>query len=237
MASRLLRRSGVAVGLIMDMIKWKPDAVYQVGVGGHHEEVDVLLHDWPGTKFYGCEPHPSTNKGLRDNYPGKLYEVAISDHCGEVTLYSKHRHKDGSSLFPHVIRSDERYDEFKVKMTTLDVLFGEPEGKHVLLWVDCEGSELAALQGGERFIKGVEIVNVELASNPPGMGWCKPTDVHWWLLNHGFLRQWQHTDRLSGGQCDAVYVRTHLFHPEFSCCPCMIDEYEKRCNPKETCLK
>ncbi len=90
----------------------------------------------------------------------------------------------------------------------------------VMKSLDCEGSELKALQGAEKFIEGVEVVNLEMTSNPANEGWADPVETHQWLLRHDFLRQTIHTNRSRGGQYDAIYVRTHLHQMRFCSCPC-----------------
>lgn len=234
--SYILRRSGIAVGLIMDLLEWTPDIMYQVGVGLNCQEVvdkggkqGVLPFAWPSLRFVGMEPHPRIVEGLGDNYPGDLHQTAIADFVGTSMLHSKKRHKDGSSLHTHDDKhEDEKYYDVEVPVTTLDTLFpGGPDGEHVLLWVDCEGSELAALRGGEAFLNGVEMVNVELTGKPPGAGWCDCWEVDEWLQEHGFMFQWVHTQRSSAGQRDGIYVRPHMFRPEFACCGCQVKRFKQ----------
>ena len=222
MASYLLRRSGIAVGMIAELIDWKADIIVQVGIGQHHEEIDVLREEWDVKEIIGFEPHPRIYNNLAD-YPGQVEPYAVSNERGEAILYSKQRHKDGSSLYPHHERDDEKYNNIKVDVTTLDYEFDYKLVPRliprILLWLDCEGNELKALQGGEEFIKLVDVVNVELTANPPGDGWCSPVDVHLWLAAHGFWEQWQHSNKSCGGQCDAMYVKSHLFDPKYCCIP------------------
>jgi len=239
MASRLLRRSGIAVGQLCDYMDWIPDVVYQVGIGYYdenhdayvlkygHEEGHVVLHkEWPDTRFVGCEPHPELLKKLTDprsehRYPGRIHECALGDRCGTAVLYSKRRHKVGSSLHPHHERNDETYQSYEVPLFTMDQIWYDPVNadENVLLWLDCEGSELDVLRGGEKFLDRVGILNVELTSSPPGDGWCDPSDVHWWLWDRGFLNQWKHSDRMHIGQWDGIYVRPWLFRPDLCCDP------------------
>lgn len=222
MASRMLRRSGIAVGLVAETLgDWKADTIYQVGIGQYYQEIDVLLEEWgDDVLVFGCEPHPDITKGLAGKYPGLVARCAIGDKEGTATLYSKRKHKDGSSLYPHKeVKEGVSYDEIEVQVTTLDKLFPDPIGGRILLWMDCEGNELAALRGGEKFIKRVEIVNIELTSCPPCEGWCSPVDVHDWLVDRGFYLIGLHTHRISSAQCDGVYVRGHLFNPKYCSVP------------------
>jgi hypothetical protein len=207
-----MRRSGNAVAQVCQRIGWRPSLVVQVGVGGHHQEVDVIRETWPDTEFIGFDPMP-----VKD-YPGEFVQTAISSFIGESTLNVKRRHADGSTLLPMEDSRVRRRE--KVLVETLDHALHLPTSDpddHVLLWVDCEGSELAALMGGERFIKNVEMVNVELTAMQCNSN--SPVDIYNWLVEHGFYMLWVHTMRIPDGQWDCLAVRKHLFCPECCCFP------------------
>lgn len=222
MVSKLMRRSGIAVGLVVDLLSWKPDAVFQVGVGVHCEEIAVMHEEWPDAKFVGMEPHPDVVKEVKSRYPGDLYECAVGDSYGKRTLHGKKRHKDGSSLYPHVDQKKrEEIVDFEVTVVTLDYLFPDPKsyGERILLWLDCEGAELIALQGGANFVGSVDVVNVEMTGVPMGVGWASPSEIHGWLTERGFRRQYIHTQRAFCGQYDGIYVRPRLFRADICCDP------------------
>ena len=221
----LFRRSGLAVHKVCgEYMKWRPASVYQIGIGQYHEEVDVMREQWGNFKLFGCEPHPKLIKDLKENYGGELYEVAISDYEGEAVLYDKPRHKDGSSLLQHT--SDPNDHTYKVSVTTIDKLWANgPEALPCLLWVDCEGSELAVLRGGEKFIDKVDVLNIEITSKEVWQCPSEGVEIHKWIKDHGFRRQWVHTARAHMGQVDVIYVRPHLFIPSICCCQCeLMDE-------------
>lgn len=222
-ASKLLRRSGVACGLIADVLGWRADTVIQVGVGQYHQEVDVLKEEWPGVRFVGFDPCPN----VADDYPGILFQHAISDVDGESVFNVKKHHKDGSSLYE--MDGADGCNKIKVITKRLDsaIVVTEATGR-ILLWLDCEGSELAALHGGEELLKSVEMVNVEMTANPPGKDWCRPEEVHQWLITRGFWLQWIHTGRISSGQSDYVYCRKTLFNPNYCCMPTEIQRFESQ---------
>ena len=224
--SRMLRRSGVAIVTVVEWLDWRPDTVYQVGVGQFHQEVDVMAECWPGVAFFGCEPNPSiVNKTI--DYPGQLLSCAVGDHDGTATLWWTRKHKDGGSLYPF---DSNEHTDVEVDLHTLDSLYldGVQAAGRVLLWLDCEGSELAVLQGGERFMEHVDAVNVEMTSQAP---WIEGkrigqamVDVHRWLIEHGFWRQWVHTQR-NRGQHDAIYVRSEIFQVRCCCSPTEIERW------------
>ena len=217
MASKLLRRSGVAVGLIAELLDWKPAEIWQVGVGIHHEEMEVLRQEWnmPKEKIIGYEANYDVYRAIRDTYPGILFNKALSNYIGESTLVFSPRHSDGSTLKG---LDNQMTIEQPVSVSTLDAVGETQVEPGALLWLDCEGSELDVLRGGHEFLKSVDVVNVEVTGHPFGTGWCKPVDVYLFLKQIGFQLQHIHTQRTTAGQFDAVFVRPHLFQLDYCCC-------------------
>ena len=208
----------MAVGLVAEMLNWRADVVVQAGVGQRHQEVDVLTEEWPGVQFIGFEPHPLDPK----EYNGELKQIALGSEVGHKTLHVKKRHKDGASL--HQFNPDVTTKGIPVDVTTLDLFIKQINknlliGKRLLLWLDCEGSELDVLWGAKEFIEYVDVVNIEMTAKPPGQSWSDPLAVHYWLVKYGFIRQWIHTQNIASGQFDAIYVRPYLFKSEYCCDP------------------
>lgn len=224
MVSKLLRRSGIAAVHISRLLGWSPKMVYQAGIGLHWQEIDCFKECWPDLRFVGCEPHPHLYSSLKKSgkYPGEIHPVALGDHVKTATLYYRQRHRDGSSLNHLYDKENVTTKQVEVEVNTLDNLFGATVGdvKPILLWLDCEGSELDVIKGGKEFIKHVDMINVEMTGKPPADGWCKPWDVHRALIDYGFVLQYIHTFRSHQGQYDAVYVRPQMFRLEYSCSPC-----------------
>jgi len=220
MASRLLRRSGMAFALVAEMLEWQADIVIQVGVGLNHQEVDVLKEEWPDASFYGFEPHPDSFKTIVKKYPGRLFDCALGSVKGTTTLYGARSHKDGFSIHPPKLQLAGQLGTLvTVRVETLDGMFQEPLNGRTLLWLDCEGAEFDVIYGGLKVLQQVEMINVEMTANPNREGWCKPSAVHKALVGWGFRRQWVHSGRISAGQYDAVYVRPHLYKSQYSCDP------------------
>jgi len=225
MASKLLRRSGVSAGLVCDRIGYRPDTVVQVGIGLNHEEVNVLKAEWPECRFIGFEAHPGIASRVRESYPGEVIGEAVSNQVGDACLCEKLRHKDGSSLFQFDAGLSVS-NILPVPTTTLDEGLSGGDGLgDVLLWLDCEGSELSALEGAGKFLQHVRVINIEMTPNPPSPTWPSTVEVHNYLESEGFLLQWIHTQR--GTQYDAIYVRPRLFRQEYCCCPFTIQKCEK----------
>lgn len=222
MPSALMRRSGIASVHISKLIGWNPSTVIQAGVGFNYQEIDCIKEQWPDVCFLGFEPNVRVFNKIKETYPGTLVNKAIGDKVEQSTLYYRQRHKDGSTLNKlHDVEGATTL-ETKVFVSTFDTEMDDIHScnKPILLWLDCEGNELKALRGGRNFIKYIDMVNVEMTGKPPGVGWCKPWEVHKKLVDYGFVLQYIHTFRSSAGQYDAVYVRPEMFHLEYSNSPC-----------------
>jgi len=220
--SKLLRRSGNAVAQTCICIDWRPDIIWQIGVGVHHQEVDCLLETWEDIRIVGFEPHPKTYRDIKNKYPGELLNLAVGKYTGEATLYSKPRHKDGSSTRKHS-NPDNNLHPIQVNQIILDCHYIKSLSNRLgqgrsLLWLDCEGSELDVLQSGERFLEGIQAVNIEMTGPSSGDDWATPIQLHTWFVGRGFYLQMIHTNRIMAGQYDALYVRKEIFSPDFTNC-------------------
>src|SRR3990167_6467231 len=221
MVSRLARRSGVAVVQIAELLQWRPDIIYQVGVGLQHAECFIMRDEcWPEVKIIGFEPNPTTYHEIFESYPGTLYPYALGNEVRDsVSFYQPDKHRDGSSLFRRAA-NDVAY---LVPMSTLDTLFPDGPGyPNCLLWIDAEGNDLAVLDGAQKFLNGVQFINIEVTGTPSGPGWASPGVIQDWLNSRGFRCQWSHTQRIHVGQMDCIYVREELINPDICFCPCQI---------------
>ena len=225
----LLRRSGVALYNVANSLGWSPTVIFQAGVGRYCKEVEVFREAWPDADLIGFEPHPEIAKSI-DYRPGLLIGKALARNVGWTKLFYDPAHVDGASVYGDP--SNDRLQEIAVEVNTLDNYHAKAswkrDGDRVLLWLDCEGSELDVLIGGEKFVLQTDVINVELTGKPSRPGWPDPVEVNRWLLNHGFLLQYVHTQRTAIGQLDAIYVRPKLFRPEYCCCPLMVEEWRNR---------
>ena len=228
---RTHRRSGNAVFEVAEIVDWRPSLIVQVGVGTHAHETEVFTEEWPDVPLVGFEPNPESFEKIKKKYPGKLIQKAVGHLISDsVPFYSKKDHDNGSSLL-RVGEDKSKLTEHQVKMTMLDAPneslgFGH-NGKDILLWLDCEGTEFSVLLGGQRFLSQVQMVNVEMTGKSLDKGWCTPLDVDRLLRKHGFYLSWVHTIRTKLGQYDAVYVRGDIFNPNICCCPTEIERWKK----------
>ncbi len=216
----LSRRSGIGICNILTFLDWMPEVIHQVGVGVNAEEYECLdfLCDQP--EFHAVEPNPQAFYHLQDKYPGELLPIAFSNYSGRGQLYWRSSHKDGSSLIPHQGTTTDGYNQQAyIIVRRLDEVWAPEKDRKNLLWLDCEGTERRVLDAGQEFLKHTDMVNVELTSNPPGLGWDTPQQIHEILHDFGFVRQFFHTTKAYTGQVDCVYVKKELFDSRWCTCP------------------
>lgn len=215
--SRIRRRSGNAFTEYCQLIDWQPNTLVMVGVGTNGEEYEVFRETW-GRDFelIGIEANPQVCQTMKDKWPGLLIEKAIWNQPCTKQLHCKPRWKDGSSLFESKNDQESRY-QVDVECDTLDhIMYDHWDSKGNALWLDCEGAELQALQGGEQFLKTVDVINVELTSLGRGVDWCDPRKVHEFLSVRGFKQFACHTIRTVLGQRDLIYLHDRIFNPNLT---------------------
>jgi FkbM family methyltransferase len=138
--------------MIAKFVRGAPLALYDIGVG-LKSEWRTLRKLYPQLKVYGCEPHPATYQTLlRDGFPGPLLNVAIGEADGTATLFDIADDAKRASLLP--LGDSER--QIPTDVWTLD-RFDREMGRQdrILLWMDIEGTELAALRGGTELLDSV----------------------------------------------------------------------------------
>jgi FkbM family methyltransferase len=183
-----------------------PGAMYELGVGPKRDW-RALRKVYPGMKLFGCEPRPDMYERIvnRQKFPGMLIQVAIAKEEGTRTLHCSTENQRIASLYK-LPRADASY---QVETWTLDQ-FDRWAGwqERVLLWMDIEGSELEALQGGEELLESGRVRWINLEERRPGHrpteGWCDPLMLRDFLEKRGYTRVASYGEHQS--HLDAVYV-------------------------------
>jgi FkbM family methyltransferase len=190
---------------ISRFIRGTPDAMYDIGVGPK-SEWQTLGAKFPAMSIYGCEPEPNQHaKLLKANFPGPLAQVAIGETEGVATLYVPTHDLMCGSLHPVPYANATR----EVQVWTLD-RFDEQMGQpnRILLWLDIEGSELAALRSAPRLLASgrVRWINLEERrdGHRPADGWCDPRELEAFLTKSGYKRVAEYNRHAT--HQDAIYV-------------------------------
>jgi FkbM family methyltransferase len=146
----------------------------------------------PSGQVHAFEPTPQVAAKLRSNVRLNGFgnvtvsEMAVSDHCGEATLYYAENDGENNIVAPEPGSSAS----VKVPTITLDEYLGSKGiAKVDVMKMDIEGAEIKALRGASRLLGGdqapvlfVEVNPGKLASGNNGAG-----DLVESLRRHGYL--------------------------------------------------
>lgn len=162
------------------------DTIIQVGLGNWHEG-ESLLAKFPNATFFAIEPLTKFVSAAKSKgFPGKI-ETALAWHTSGVTLAFSNRGERSSALI------DDRGRVTTARTITLDDAFAnDPNlGEKVFLWMDCEGSELRALQGASKILPKTEYLVSECCWNPrkkyaPSKGYTTEAQLYEWVEANGF---------------------------------------------------
>jgi FkbM family methyltransferase len=187
-----------------------PNAMYDVGVG-HKSEWRTLNEEYPEMRLFGCEPNPSQFVRLKGTFPGVLFPVALGDVPGVANLYSPAQSTNpGAASLYDVSGSDPIATVSVWTLDRFDELAGSPE--RILLWMDIEGSELAALRGGVSLLRSGRIrwINLEVRSKPPAAMWPADHEIERFLEEFGYYKVQEYNDHQT--HRDAIFVSFWELH-------------------------
>jgi FkbM family methyltransferase len=123
----------------------------------------------PHATVVAFEPDPYNAAALRINvrragaHNVRVVERAVTDRVGRAT-FRQSRATIGSSLVPRVGFGPTR--DIQVDTTTLDSELGDLSGRRLLLKLDVEGAERAALGGASGSLTGAAAVTAIVEVNP-----------------------------------------------------------------------
>lgn len=157
-------------------IKGKPNTLYDIGVGHQpHNEAIAFQQLWPDIDIIGLEPDLKVFCDRVNEYVGTLYPWGLWKENAICEFSVSNYHGWSSLLKPReewIKNADFKLD-FKQKtliscvtLDNLDKMLGCPED--IFLWMDIEGAELGALEGGgETLASGrIKWIDVEISHKP-----------------------------------------------------------------------
>lgn len=159
------------------------DTVVQVGLGSW-DEGPALLQSFPHADYFAVEPIQYYCELARKfGFPGVITEGLAWNITGLTREIGNRWSK--TSAFNSVSRGKAKTIE--AKTWTIDDLVRDqwPVGTDILLWLDCEGSELRALSGIESLVDRIRYILVEYRDDPPP-GWATSDDIFRWMMATGF---------------------------------------------------
>jgi FkbM family methyltransferase len=127
------------------------------------DEAQVIKRDYPNVSVIGLEPDRACyDFQVASQFPGTLIQKGLWSSAGTHGLFTT---ANGGVLLS--VPYGRNYPlSYKVETTTLDQLDSE-YGPFIdgILWLDIEGSEMDALQGGEKLLSrsdGIRLMDIEI---------------------------------------------------------------------------
>lgn len=200
---------------LLPFITHPPDW-FVLGGPADGNEAQCAKQAWPNVKVLAVEPLASNIAWQSCNgFPyGYLLHAALGSEVGTQLLYLDSDQTNGhrcASL--DKVHSKCVKETTQVEVYTLDHLSKTYGIFHnAFLWLDIEGSELAALQGAGHLLETRQIsyVNVEVLTRNAQMA----EDIHKLLTTHDMIHelQWNihYSDNGQIHHCDRFYIRKDL---------------------------
>jgi FkbM family methyltransferase len=203
----LLRHRGFAPRVIVD------------GGANRGQWAQLALAAFPDARLHLIEPQPRCRPALEQLVAGcplaTLHAVALSEPGRHRLSFAGGAECGGTGV--HVTTPAETEVELECGATTLDDLFASrvTRADRLLLKLDLEGHELAALRGATTLLDSVEVAIVEAQLYDINLSGVTPVfrDVYDFLAHRGFdlydiaSTGWRHRD-LRMHMLDPVFVRT-----------------------------
>lgn len=191
---------------IVRYMKARPKALYDIGVGPK-TEWQVLREIFPELHAFGVEANPEMVKDIeRRGWEGPLLNKAISLELGFLTL--KLYREDGLDASLLHIPNRPVARQYQVPAMTLDQAdeqFGQQSD--ILLWIDIEGEELAALKSGTSLMHSgrVKWINLEVREESPWEGGCNAQDIEQHLTSIGYRKIVDYNFHPASRHWDVIY--------------------------------
>ena len=130
-----------------------------VDCGANYGDLYIFMEDViEPSNYIAFEPGPHEYKCLRKSIPnGRLFNMALSNHIGEVEFFLASASGDSSLIEPKNYSRKE-----VVKVTTLDAMLPTLQINSCKLFkLEAEGSEPEILQGAQEFLSICEYIAVD----------------------------------------------------------------------------
>ncbi len=173
-----------------------------VGVGRPNTEAWGREKDFT---IIGLEPGVGRYSKLKDVYPGKLLNIAVSDKNEEINYWENTEY--GVILFMGGDNLNKNFKRVKKKAIKLDSLEWK-DFDEIHIWADIEGAELLMLKGAIEMLSSGKVnwINLEIRKNAPAKGWATATQIYGFLDEYGFKPNILITQLRERGHKDVIFT-------------------------------
>ena len=192
------------VDLLKDNISSTPQTLFNIGVGPRqHNEAQHFRELWPKINIIGLEPNVDTFLDIITDYPGKLYPwgvwsiptikklKTVTKAPGKSSILTPH--KEWRGRWSYTAKECKIVPISCVTLDQLDESMNFP--KNIFLWMDIEGSELEAINGGNSLLSSgrVKWINIEISHHPRRVGEPDEETLAEILKQYGFSLKCKHS--------------------------------------------
>ena len=180
------------------------------------EDTNKMKRKWPLSRIHSFEPHPYSHWALLKNTRFlrnvTCYPMCLNDMTGVAPFFCCKEDAGSSSLlhlpeWRKAVRTDN--PPILIKCITLDDWSCENGIAFVdFMWLDLEGAELKVLRGGERLLKTVKAIYVEVNFQEYRVGMVQYQEIKNFLEEHGFSQIYITPGISYDVQANALFVRT-----------------------------
>lgn len=148
--------------LIKPHLNINPSVLVDVGVNrGNYS--DELIKNYPNATIYLFEPQKYLYDLLKNKYLSKnkikLYNLALDENEGEITLIKGFEGDGEASIYNRKYLKNKKSIQEKVKRNRLDNIIVNQKIDFVK--IDVEGNEMRVLNGMEKIIHNIKIIQIE----------------------------------------------------------------------------
>lgn len=176
-----------------EISNYSPKVILDIGSRDLDQSIEFNT-TYPGSKIYAFEPNPEQFAICNEKaqaYPNiEVFNIAISDTEGTLDFYKTLGNIGASSLLEPIdvpFASSQEVQKISVQAKTLKTWIEEEKpGKIDIMWMDTQGTELAALKSMGDYLKGVKFLHCEASESPYYKGHILKTELEAFLDSMGF---------------------------------------------------
>ena len=180
------------------------------------EDTQWMSQMWPTGKIYSFEPSPESFAALQEvankNHNVTATQCALSNTKGEFVFYLA---GGASSLLrpQDSFNTDYFHSDLDHPITVEVITLDEWAHNNIVdsidfLWLDMEGNELNALQGGLNSLKNVKLIYTEVNLQRFWEHCVMYSELTSWMNEHGFIEIW--SDITPDWHGNVLFINTNI---------------------------
>lgn len=204
------------INFIQSKGNYNPKTILDVGSRDLGQSIEFHTI-WPSAFIHAFEPNPDQYEICKLNSVNidnvNVYQLAIGDRKDTVDFYKTIGNIGASSLLEPIdvpFASTQQTEKILVQQDTLSNWMKEFNIPTIdIIWMDTQGTELAALRGMGSNIKNVKFIHCEASPIPYYKGHTSKNDLEQFLTENGFEYEF-HPSPHPYGEGDIFAINTTI---------------------------